>query len=127
MTLIRLALVVLHDTHGRVLVQLREPEKPSGGMWGLVGGHIDPGEPPEDAARREVREETGFAVGDLTPFGHVVAGGVERFVYHTRADGEVVPGEGDAYEWLSALDDRPFVPQDAAVLRKFLARRPSRS
>jgi 8-oxo-dGTP pyrophosphatase MutT (NUDIX family) len=90
MTLIRLALVVLHDMHdmhGRVLVQLREPDKPSGGMRGLVGGHIEPGEPPEDAARREVREETGFAVGDLTPFSHVIAGGVERFVYHARAGG----------------------------------------
>jgi 8-oxo-dGTP pyrophosphatase MutT (NUDIX family) len=123
MTLIRLALVVLHDAHGRVLVQLREPDKPYGGMWGLVGGHIDPGETPEDAARREVREETGFAVGDLTPFGHVIAGGLERFVYHARAGGEVVPGEGVAYEWLSTLDDRPFVPQDAAVLGKFLAHR----
>ena len=46
MTLIRLALAVLHDAHGRVLVQLREPGKPYGGMWGLVGGHIDPGETP---------------------------------------------------------------------------------
>jgi 8-oxo-dGTP pyrophosphatase MutT (NUDIX family) len=127
MTLIRLSLVVLHDAHGRVLVQLREPDKPYGGMWGLVGGHIEPGETPEDAARREVREETGFAVGDLTPFGHVTAGGIERFVYHARADGEVLPGEGVAYEWLSTLDDRPFVPQDAAVLGEFLARRPSRS
>jgi 8-oxo-dGTP pyrophosphatase MutT (NUDIX family) len=94
MTLIRLALVVLHDMHdmhGRVLVQLREPDKPSGGMRGLVGGLIEPGEPPEDAARREVREETGFAVGDLTPFGHVIAGGVERFVYHARAGGAHPP------------------------------------
>jgi hypothetical protein len=48
-------------------------------------------------------------------------------VYHARAGGEVVPGEGVAYEWLSTLDDRPFVPQDAAVLGEFLARRPSRS
>jgi 8-oxo-dGTP pyrophosphatase MutT (NUDIX family) len=127
MTLVRLALAVLHDAHGRVLVQLREPDKPGGGMWGLVGGHIEPGEMPEDAARREVREETGFAVADLTPFGHVIDGGAERFVYHARADGEVVPGEGVAYEWLSTLDDRPFVPQDAAVLGEFLARRPSRS
>jgi len=127
MTLIRLALVVLHDAQGRVLVQLREPDKPHGGMWGLVGGHIEPGETPGDAARREVREETGFAVGDLAPFGHATVGGVERFVYHARAVGEVVPGEGVAYEWLSALDDRPFVPQDAAVLGRFLAHRPDRS
>jgi hypothetical protein len=64
--------------------------------------------------------------GDLTPFGHVIAGGVERFVYHARAGGEVVPGEGDAYEWLPTLDDRPFVPQDAAVLGNFLARHTSK-
>jgi hypothetical protein len=72
-----------------------------------------------------VREETGFAVGDLTPFGHVIVGGVERFAYHARAGGEVVPGEGVAYEWLPALDDRLFVPQDAAVLGQFLAAAPA--
>lgn len=123
MTLIRLALVILADAHGRVLVQLREPDKPYGGMWGLVGGHIEPGESPQDAARREVREETGFTVGELIPLGHLIADGLERFVYHAHADGEVVPGEGVAYEWLSRLDERPFVPHDGAVLEEFLARR----
>lgn len=69
-----------------------------------------------------MREETGFAVGDLTPLGHVIADGVERFVYHPRASGEVVPGEGVAYEWLSKLDDRPFVPveDEAGVAAELL-------
>jgi len=28
--------------------------------WGFPKGHLEPGEPPADAARREVREETGL-------------------------------------------------------------------
>ncbi len=33
--------------------------------WDIVGGHVDSGEKPEDAAKRECREETGATVGQL--------------------------------------------------------------
>jgi 8-oxo-dGTP pyrophosphatase MutT (NUDIX family) len=32
------------------------------GMWGTIGGAIEPGERPEDAARRETKEEIGVDV-----------------------------------------------------------------
>lgn len=35
------------------------------GAWEAIHGHIEPGERPEDAAVREVREETGLAVERL--------------------------------------------------------------
>src|SRR5580765_4002442 len=38
--------------------------------WEIPAGAIDEGETPEDAARREVREETGHAVGTLDLLGH---------------------------------------------------------
>ncbi len=55
----RFAGVVLVDRRGWLLLQERDehpaidPEK-----WGLVGGHLDPGEDFEPAAYRELAEET---------------------------------------------------------------------
>src|ERR1017187_8893724 len=37
------------------------------GIWVQPGGHIDPGEGPEEAALRETLEETGLAVAHRTP------------------------------------------------------------
>ena len=49
---------------GRVLM-LKRPESSHSfpGVWSLVAGRVEPGESPEDAARREIREETAIEVG----------------------------------------------------------------
>ncbi len=63
------ARVLLIDDSGAVLL-LRgcDPLRPAAGTWWMTpGGGADPGETSEAAARREVREETGFEVGDLGP------------------------------------------------------------
>jgi|7_EtaG_2_1085326.scaffolds.fasta_scaffold04495_3 8-oxo-dGTP pyrophosphatase MutT (NUDIX family) len=47
----------------RILLLLRGLSAPwAPGQWGLPGGHIDPGEAPLDAMKRELWEET-----DITP------------------------------------------------------------
>ncbi|MEB3349063.1 MAG: NUDIX hydrolase [Cyanobacteriota bacterium] len=38
------------------------------GTWGLFGGHLDPGESPEQALRRELVEEIGWTAGPLEPW-----------------------------------------------------------
>ncbi len=63
------ARVLLVDDEGALLLlQGCDPAEPERGTWWLApGGGLDPGETSEDAARREVREETGFEVADLGP------------------------------------------------------------
>jgi A/G-specific adenine glycosylase len=62
----------------RWLVQRRPPTGLLGGLWEFPGGKIEPGESPDVAARRELREETGAAAGPLAPVA-VVRHGYSHF------------------------------------------------
>ncbi|MGD9954553.1 MAG: NUDIX hydrolase [Candidatus Nanopelagicales bacterium] len=52
----RAALIARHDRRGRL-------------VWSLPKGHVEEGETPEDAAVREVEEETGIQGSVLAPLG----------------------------------------------------------
>src|ERR1700681_2854286 len=63
------ALIVVGENE-RYLMQLRD-QKPGifyPGHWGLFGGALDPGETPEMAIRRELREELGLEIGPARYF-----------------------------------------------------------
>ena len=66
MTVVAAALVA---PDGRVLLQQRAPGRAMAGLWEFPGGKVEPGERPEPALVRELREELGIEVeaGALAP------------------------------------------------------------
>jgi 8-oxo-dGTP diphosphatase len=58
-----LAVVVLVDSRGWLLLQERDADAPrAANQWGMVGGHVEDGEDFEPAAYRELAEETGLTL-----------------------------------------------------------------
>ena len=112
----RIAGVLLVDETGRILMQHRDTHAPiSPNEWGMPGGGIEPGEEPEQAALRELLEETGLCPdGPLTLFWHGPFPSTthpsrfnEWYVYcgPTRArQGDVVLGEGQAMVFTAPED-----------------------
>lgn len=60
------AAALIFDADERLFIVRRAPDRSLfAGCWDVVGGHVEPGETPTDALRREVYEETGWQVTDV--------------------------------------------------------------
>ena len=58
--IVLVAAAALIDADGRVLLARRPPGKAMAGLWEFPGGKVQPGEVPEAALIRELREELGI-------------------------------------------------------------------
>ncbi len=74
------AAVIVTDANRRVLLMQRADT----GGWGLPGGFMEPGESLEETARREVMEEVGLELDELTLMG--VFSGPEQYFRYPNGD-----------------------------------------
>lgn len=74
------ASVIVEDSHGRILLQLRSDNH----CWGYAGGSVELDEIVEDAAKRELFEETGLIAEELELFG--VFSGVDCHYIYPNGD-----------------------------------------
>jgi 8-oxo-dGTP diphosphatase len=59
---------VIRDEQGKVLITQRLPKAHAGLLWEFPGGKLEVGEEPMNGLIRELQEELGIVVGNLTLF-----------------------------------------------------------
>ncbi len=116
---------VLVDDSGRVLLAQRPAHKHLALKWDFPGGKVEPGEAPEAALGRELREELGITIEIVRPiprfthdYGSVV---IEMFPFVCRLvpdSGAPHPHEHLALAWVARddLDTYDLAPADLPVV-----------
>ncbi|MCX7757112.1 MAG: NUDIX hydrolase [candidate division WOR-3 bacterium] len=107
----KLAVDVIINYQGRiVLIERKNP--PYG--WALPGGYVEYGETVEEAAQREVKEETGLSLNSLKQF-HVYSdpmrdprGHTVSVVFVANAEGEFLAGDDAKAIGLFELNNLPL-------------------
>lgn len=121
---LRVVGAVLVDAQDRVLAARRRAGLREAGRWEFPGGKIEPGESPQEALRRELREELGVEtrVGWLIGRGTTGAGGRELHLdcYWARVLGARPASSTDHDElaWLDrdALAERDWPEADQPIV-----------
>jgi 8-oxo-dGTP diphosphatase len=124
-TVVLVVACALVDVDGRVLIARRPEGKAMAGLWEFPGGKVEPGERPERALIRELREELGIDVAEacLAPLTFASHGYPDFHLLMPlyacrRWKGEIRPAEGQETAWVkpNRLRDYPMPPADVPLI-----------
>lgn len=115
---------VLLRPNGEFFLSSRPPGKVYEGYWEFPGGKIEPGETPQQALVRELREELGIEVRTAYPwlvqvFTYPHATVRLQFFQVTEWEGDPHPHEGQQFSWQmpGATQVEPILPANTPILR----------
>jgi len=108
--------IVVQDAEGRVLLVRQLREAVGKEVWEIPAGKLEPGEVPEEAARRELQEETNLSAEELVPLGAIypTPGYSSEVIYLFLAQG--LAGVPQASSEVSEV--RFFTPGEVAELAR---------
>lgn len=110
---IREGVCILPVFEGKVIMQRQYRYPVRSWQWELPGGFVDEGETPEEAAVRELKEETGFSVKTVRPLGAFYPSfgstneKIHLFAAECKEKGEPEKEPGEAIE-LAVIDLEKF-------------------
>lgn len=120
------ALIVLYDKNKKILLQHRtEDADRLPGYWGFFGGGIDEGETPEQAVRRETKEELNYELKDpklvmTQEFFYNEEKNI-KYIFMEEYDKNklLTLGEGQGMEWFSVdeINELKIVDHDKEALK----------
>lgn len=126
---IHVAVGIIVDPAGAVLVARRPEHVHQGGLWEFPGGKVEAGETVETALRRELREELGIELSVAEPLLKVHHAYPDKIVlldtwWVTAYAGEPCGREGQPLAWMQPADliESVFPDADAPIIARLRQR-----
>ncbi len=120
--------IILNSEKNQIFLTRRVAGSHLAGFWEFAGGKVEPEESAEQAVIRELKEEVGISVTQLTPFSTVEHEYPEKrlilqFFLVTAFDGLPCGQEGQESTWanITSLLDFDFPEANGAVIKALMA------